>query len=228
MHPLIQDSIAFHAIIGGSSFLARVVEDILRRMKTAKKKKKKKPVAGDPAAVQNGEMRNILAATSWKNTKTFQSIKDKETQIKYYKRMNSSEEVLQLVDLESKPFGSESEKIIQEIFKMSPRSSTQHDGIRLGKKIEIKSARYWAGKDDCVWQHLEPEHDYEFAVFALLDFHCWKVWGIKKSLLMGEELKQKKIVTFQGKQGWWVKKSAVLPYLTPIYSVADLDRLLQS
>jgi len=170
---------------------------------------------------------DILSANYWKNTKTFKSIKDKETQIKYYKRMNSCEEVLQLVDLESKPFGSESEKIIQEIFKLGPRTSSQNDGTRNGKKIEIKSARYWAGKDDCVWQHLEPDHDYEFALFALLDFQGWKVWGIKKSFLMGE-MRDKNIVTFQGKQGWWVKKSAIVSHLTPIKNISELDAFIQS
>jgi hypothetical protein len=169
---------------------------------------------------------DILSANYWKNTKTFQAIKEKETQIKYYKRMKSCEEVLQLVDLESKPFGSESEKIIQEIFNLSPRTSSQNDGTRNGKKIEIKSARYWAGKDDCVWQHLEPEHDYEYALFALLDFHGWKVWCIKKTLLMGE-LRDKKIVTYQGKQGWWVKKSAIIPYLTPIHTISELDEFIE-
>jgi hypothetical protein len=178
-------------------------------------------VAGKEVAV------SILSVNYWKNTNTFKSIKDKETQIKYYKKMNSSEEVLQLVDLESKPFGSESEKIIQEIFNLGPRTSTQNDGTQHGKKIEIKSARYWTGKDDCVWQHLEPEHDYEFAMLALLDFHGWKVWCIKKSHLMGE-LRDKKIVTFQGKQGWWTKKSAILPYLTAINSIEELDAFIQT
>lgn len=175
----------------------------------------------------NSTTEDILSANYWKNTKTFKSIKDKETQIKYYKRMNSCEEVLQLVDLESKPFGSESEKIIQEIFNLGPRTSTQNDGTRNGIKIEIKSARYWAGKDDCVWQHLEPEHDYEVALFVLLDFQGWKVWGIKKSLLMGE-MRDKKIVTFQGKQGWWVRKSAILSHLTPINNISELDAFIQS
>jgi hypothetical protein len=141
--------------------------------------------------------------------------------------MNSCEEVLQLVDLESKPFGTECEKILADIFKLSPRTSSQNDGVRNGKKIEIKCARYWAGKDNCVWQHLEPDHDYEYALFGLLDFHNWKVWGIKKTLLMGE-LRDKKIVTYQGKQGWWVRKSAILSYLTPINSIADLDAFIQS
>jgi|AntAceMinimDraft_1070359.scaffolds.fasta_scaffold37564_2 hypothetical protein len=169
---------------------------------------------------------DILSSLHWKETMSFKSLKDKETQIKYYKNKKSCDEVLQLVDLESKPFGTVSEKIIQELFKLGPRTSTQNDGTRNGKKIEIKSARYWAGKDDCVWQHLEPEHDYEFALFVILDFHRWKVWGIKKSLLMGE-MRDKKIVTFQGKQGWWVKKSAILSYLTPIHNISELDAFIR-
>jgi len=167
-----------------------------------------------------------LLASSWTKTEAFESIQDKETQIKYYKKNNSCEGVLQLVDLESKPFGSVCEKIICEIFKLGPRTSSQNDGTRNGKKIEIKSARYWAGKDNCVWQHLEPDHDYEYALFALLDFHQWKIWGIKKSFLMGE-MKDKKIVTFQGKQGWWTKKSNILPYLTPINSIFELDKFIE-
>lgn len=167
-------------------------------------------------------MADILACDSWKQTKTFKNIQDKVTQMKYYKQKNASPEVLQLVDLESKPFGTVGENMLSEIFGMGPRTSSQNDGTFNEKKIEIKCARYWAGKDDCVWQHLEPEHDYEYAMFALLDFQGWKVWGIKKSLLMGE-MRDKKIVTFQGKQGWWTKKSAILPYLTPIKTKADLQ-----
>lgn len=169
---------------------------------------------------------DILSCTSWRNTKTFTSIKDKVTQKKYYQQMDAAAEVRQLVELDSKPFGSESEKIIAEIFQLGPRTSTQNDGVLNGKKIEIKSARYWAGKDDCIWQHLEPEHDYEYVLFALLDFHGWKIWAIKKSLLMGD-LRDKNIVTYQGKQGWWTRKSAILPHLTPIRTQADLQAFIR-
>ena len=48
--------------------------------------------------------------------------------------------------------------------------------------------------------HLEPEHDYTFAMLALLDFHEWKVWCVTKAQLMGE-LREKKVVTFQGTTG---------------------------
>jgi hypothetical protein len=172
-------------------------------------------------------MTDILSCESWKTTKAFKSILDKETQKKYYKRMNASPDVQQLVALDSKPFGTACENIIAEFFDLGERTSSQNDGTLNGKKIEIKTARYWAGKNDCKWQHLEPEHDYEFALFALLDFHGFKIWGVKKSLLMGE-IREKKIVTFQGKQGWWTKKSAILPYLTPICTRADVEALVST
>jgi hypothetical protein len=169
---------------------------------------------------------DILSCVSWKNTKAFKTIAEKETQLKHYKRMGASAEVLQLVELESKPFGSVAEKMMCEILGLGPRTSTQNDATLDGVKIEIKCARYWAGKDDCVWQHLEEDHDYDYALFAVLDFHGWKVWGIHKSVLMGE-LRDKKIVTFQGKQGFWTKKSAVLPYMTQINTIDALKAALQ-
>jgi len=85
---------------------------------------------------------DILSFHHWKNTASFKAITEKETQIKYYKRMNASAEVLQLVELESKPFGSVSEKILTEIFHLGARTSSQNDGTFQGKKIEIKTARY--------------------------------------------------------------------------------------
>lgn len=172
-----------------------------------------------------GEAGSFLLSEYWKNTTAFTTIQEKETQIKHYKRMNASPEVLELVQLESKPFGSVCEKIISELFGLGPRTSTQHDATLNNKKIEIKTARYWAGKDDCVWQHLEPEHDYDYAMFVLLNFHGWKVWCIKKTNLM--DLREKKIVTDQGKQGCWTRKSVILPYLTPIHTLAELQAFIQ-
>jgi len=170
---------------------------------------------------------SILSVSSWKNSKSFKKISKKETQIKYYKKNFSCDEILQLVDLESKAFGTACENILTEILELGPRTSTQNDATKYGKKIEIKSARYWAGVDNCKWQHLEPDHDYEYALFVLLDFQEFKIWGIKKSILMGE-MREKNIVTFQGKQGWWVTKNAILPYLTSIKNIIDLDNFIQN
>ena len=65
--------------------------------------------------------------------------------------MNSPPNILSLVELNNKAFGERIEQIIREIFKLGPRTSSQNDGTRNGKKIEIKSARYWARGDDCKW-----------------------------------------------------------------------------
>jgi hypothetical protein len=163
---------------------------------------------------------SILSSTSWAASKSFKELSKKVTQRDYYTQMQASPEVLQLVGLDSKPFGSVSEKIISEIFGLGPRTNSQNDATYNSKPIEIKAARYWAGKDDCKWQHLEPDHDYEYAILALLDFHGWKIWCIKKTTLMS--LREKNIVTYQGKQGWWTSKSSILPYLKEIQTIEDL------
>ena len=169
----------------------------------------------------------LLSVNSWKHSKSFMNNARRETQTQYYGRMNAAPEVVELVSLDSKPFGSVSELMLCELFKMAPRTSSQHDGIFEGHKCEIKCARYWAGKDDCKWQHMEPDHDYTFAMLALLDFHEWKVWCITKAKLMGE-LREKKVVTFQGKQGWWTQKSAIMPHLTRISGLECLRKFVST
>ena len=169
----------------------------------------------------------LLSVDHWKHTKAFINNERRETQTQYYVRMNAAPAVVELVSLDSKPFGSVSELILAELFQMTPRTSSQHDGIFQGHKCEIKCARHWAGKNDCRWQHLEPDHDYEFAMLALLDFHEWKVWCVTKAQLMGE-LREKKVVTFQGKQGWWTIKSAIMPHLTPIHGLECLRKFVSA
>lgn len=168
---------------------------------------------------------NILSSKSWKQTKSFKTMVEKMTQLKYYEKNQSTNEVLQLVKLDSKPFGSISEKIITEIFNLGPRTSTQNDATYKNKKIEIKCARYWAGRNECIWQHLEPEHDYNYVLFCLLDFNKWRIWCIDKDTLMNE-LREKRIITYQGRQGWWTKKSAILPYLKEVHKVEDLEEIM--
>ncbi len=202
-------------------------EIIIRRKSTNKIIKISELKVNDKDAKEvKDDIDNLDDIDRWNITKAFKSIKDKETQIKFYKRMNSPDEVLQLVDLDSKPFGETMEKIVKEIFDIGPRTSSQNDGTRLSKKIEIKSARYWNGTDDCKWQHIEPDHDYTFIIFTLLDFNGPKVWIITKKLLMGE-LRDKKVITYQGKQGWWVKKSSIIKYLIPIKNKSDLDEFIE-
>jgi len=50
---------------------------------------------------------------------------------------------------------------------------------------------------------------------------------VTKAQLMGE-LREKKVVTFQGKQGWWTIKSAIMPYLTPIHGLECLRKFVST
>ena len=170
---------------------------------------------------------NILGVTNWRNYSRNIIDEYNLSQFDYYKQNTMDEDILTMVSLESKRFGSVSEKILCHIFNIGPRTSTQNDGTRNGKKLEIKAARRWAGKNDCKWQHLELEHDYEYVLFALLDFDGWKVWCINKTVLMGV-CRDNNIVTEQGKQGWWCKKSEIQPYLTEIHNTSDLDNFLDT
>jgi hypothetical protein len=163
----------------------------------------------------------MLAAASIATLKSYKKMSKKVSQLDYYISKNAAAEILKLVALGNKAFGGAAEDIVREVFDLGPRTSSQNDATYVARKIEIKAARYWAGKDDCKWQHLEPEHDYDLVLFVLVDFQGLNVWAINKSLLMGE-LREKNVVTFQGKQGWWTTKSAILPYLTPILTPADL------
>jgi hypothetical protein len=171
---------------------------------------------------------SILSLESWKNDYMMIKEKYKESQYDFYKRNNAPSEVLDLVSMESKRFGSIGEKIIINIFKLGKRTSSENDGVRKNKKIEIKCARYWSGKIECRWQHLEIDHDYDCVLFVLLDFDgSWKVWAINKSKIIGE-LREKKIVTDQGKQGYWCEMSKVKEYCLEIRDINMLDNFLES
>ncbi len=167
-----------------------------------------------------------MSLQNWTHTKYFKDMEKKPTQLDLYVKHSSPPEILSLVSMANKVFGTEMEGIFQEVFQLAPRENTQHDGIRLGKKIEIKSARWHATGDDCNWQHLEPDYDYDFVMFTLVDFTGLKVWMISKDLLMGE-LRKQNIVLKQGQQGWTTNKNKIESYLTPIQSIEDLDKFIE-
>ena len=184
--------------------LAQVASDILSRTE--------EPVESD-----------ILNSAHWKdspivNTPTI-------TQEELYRRQGADDYVLKEVRRNSKGFGTVSEKIVINILGLGPRTSSQNDATWNGWKIEIKCARIWVAKsknNDCVWQHIEENHDFDYIIFAFLDLHGWKVWGMLKKDLFSETLLNKKVIVRQGNQGWWACKSALLPYMTPIKTAADL------
>lgn len=153
----------------------------------------------------------------WKTKVYLNSLtKQKKSQLLFYKENNASSNVLSLVDKESKSFGTIIEHMIREYYNIEKIAESQCDGIKHGKKVEIKSARYWNYTYDCKWQHLEKDYDYDYVILVLLDFKEIKTWLISKEELFSKELIHKKIVRKQGNQGYIISKKAISPYLIEI------------
>ena len=167
----------------------------------------------------------ITGGIDFVNTKSFQLYKKKDSQIDFYIKNNSSLDILKLISNESKSFGSLMENIVSDNFALEKRLNSQHDALFGNKKIEIKSARYWANKLDCKWQHIELEHDWDAIIFVLVDFKDVRCWAFQKDNLL--EMIEKKIITKQGKQGYLCNKSAIEKYLYPINDEKDLQNFFK-
>ena len=161
-------------------------------------------------------------------TQEFQSLNSVIDVREYYLQNHATPEIQKIVSLENRKFGSVVEKILREIFSLSPPTSSKHDAIfrrfgRMDTKLEIKSARYWAGTDNCVWQHLEPDYDYTHILFVLIDFDRIRVWLGQKDFLFSNGY-----LTKQGQQGYWAKKNNLLAsgYLLEITSETELSAAL--
>jgi len=175
-------------------------------------------------------MASPLTHALWTKTKAFAKCTTKCTQVEYYRNMNAAAETLQLVALTPKPFGTEAENIIVECFGLEPRENSQHDGKLEGKKLEVKCARWHAPRGnvggDCNWLHLEEGHDFQYVIFALLDFQDWKCWIMTKARLFGE-MREKGVLKKQGEEGWTVNKCKIEQYLTPVNFKADILDFMQ-
>ena len=167
----------------------------------------------------------ITGGIDFVNTRSFQLYKKKESQLDFYKKNNASPNILKLVSNESKSFGSLMEGIVADSFRFKKRLNPQHDGLFGNKKIEIKSARYWACTLDCKWQHIELDYDWDAIIFVLVDFEVVRCWAFKKDNLL--EMIEKKIITKQGKQGYLCNKSAIEKYLYPINEEKDLQNFFK-
>ena len=163
-----------------------------------------------------------------RNTDEWNSLESVIDVRQFYKDNHAADEIQKIVGLENRKFGSVIEKMLRQLYSLSPPESSKHDAIfispgRVRTKIEIKAARYWAGTDNCKWQHLEPDYDYTHILFVLIDFDKIRVWVADKKPLFSDGL-----LTPQGKQGYWGDKNTLLEsgYLTEVHSAPGLSRLL--
>jgi hypothetical protein len=160
---------------------------------------------------------------SWKNTEAYKSFQRKPTQYDYYLENGSSSEILEIVKMNSKVFGTMCEKLLIEILGLSPRTSTQNDATYTFNetvyKFEIKVGRFLSETDDCMWQHIEDDHDFDFIILCLVNFTGFDVYFMTKQKVL--DLISKNVIKKQGKQGFICKKNQIFKYLTKIENNID-------
>ena len=148
----------------------------------------------------------ILTLTAFKN------MVERVSRYQYYKSLGACETILSFTKTEGKTYGTDIEKITIEWFRLLPRLNTQHDGlfpdhktevIKCGHwKIEIKSSRYWGGKKQYKFQHIEPDHDFDILLTALLREDRIEYRIMRKNAILPYLEKQ-------GKQGFFLNDKDV-------------------
>jgi hypothetical protein len=114
----------------------------------------------------------------------------------YYNMRGASKTILELTKLEGKTFGTLMEKMIIEHLKLGGRTSSQNDATYGYKKIEIKSSRYWT-IGNYMFQHIEPNHEFDILITAVLKMNEIELRVIKKQDLIPHLIKQ-------GNQGYFL------------------------
>ena len=155
----------------------------------------------------------------------------KETMYDFYRRNHASDEILSLVKLENKRFGTIMENILTEYMEMKQPTCniTSYDRLfENNVRIEIKSSRIWArgGRtSQFKWQHIMKDHDYDVLLLAGLDFTHIRLYAISKKKVM--ELYTKNVIKQQGRaegQGLWFSLSHIKPYIT---DVGTKDKMIE-
>lgn len=108
------------------------------------------------------------------------------TQYEYYAANTNDEHILALARISNaKAYGSLMEKIGDEALGLvHDRSDTQWDSLdHAEKKVEHKGARFGGGDGNIrnpFWNHLKPEHPWDYALLSFLNFQEIEVFYLSK------------------------------------------------
>jgi hypothetical protein len=139
------------------------------------------------------------------------------TQAALYAELGAAEEMVSLVGLGNKAFGSAMETITSNIFCCEKvkdvRGKTGWDLCVKDNHIELKSSRYWGRGENMVWrwQHVLPDHEWAYLMFAGIDIAQIRYFIVSKPQFM--RLISSGIVTQQGGgggQGCWFSSRDII------------------
>jgi hypothetical protein len=141
----------------------------------------------------------------------------------FYQRNGSPPEIVDLVGLSNKRFGTEMEKIVckitgcQKIPDKVGETGWDCKHEETNNYIEIKSSRYWQSIRDWKWQHILADHEWSHLILVGIDFKEIKLFLLTKDIFM--HLIEKGLVTQQGGaggQGCWFEYKKTSTFLHPI------------
>lgn len=169
----------------------------------------------------------LLKSLSW-----FKSKRKIKTQTDLYIENNSPKEIIELIKLGNKSFGSVMENITNEYFNMDKRTDTMHDFTKSGFKIELKSARFTVGALDFRWQHIDHIDHWDFLLLAAIEFEQIRYYICSNQTV--NHLIKNGFITGQGKdkkpkQGYWFFYSKLKKfdeYFVEIESEKDLLKFI--
>jgi hypothetical protein len=105
----------------------------------------------------------------------------KRTQFDYYRERGASDEILKLVTMNNKIYGTGfMEPYIRSHFGMNLPINSEHDGVYMDKKFEIKAPRF-GNMGSYFIQHIKPTHDFDYILIALLQPNGIETFIIRKS-----------------------------------------------
>ena len=141
----------------------------------------------------------------------------------FYQRNGAPPEIVDLVALSNKRFGTDMETLVCNLTGCKKVPDTvgetgwdcEHEATK--NYPEIKASRYWQGVKDWRWQHILADHEWSHVILAAVDFQEIKMFLLTKDTFM--VLMEKGIVTQQGGaggQGCWMDYRKSAAFLHPI------------
>lgn len=126
-------------------------------------------------------LRSIIPISVISHSKEYANAMKKRTQSDYYRERGASDEILKLVNMNNKTYGTGfMESYIRSHFGMKNPINSEHDGIYMDKKFEIKAPRF-GNTGTYFIQHIKPTHDFDYILIALLQPNGIETFIIRKS-----------------------------------------------
>lgn len=147
-------------------------------------------------------LRSIIPISVITNSKEYANVMKKRTQFDYYRERGASDEILKLVTMNNKTYGTGfMESYIRSHFGMKNPINSEHDGIYMDKKFEIKAPRF-GNTGTYFIQHLKPNHDFDYILIALLQPSGIETFVIKKPDMY-------KHLKLQKGEGYFLRKNEI-------------------